>query len=65
MVERIGDMPAGTVGFRIAGDLEREDYTGLLVPALRDALAAGGGPRTLYLIEDLDEIEAPRSSSCG
>ena len=50
-------MPAGTVGFRIAGDLEREDYTGLLVPALRDALAAGGGLRTLYLIEDLDEIE--------
>jgi hypothetical protein len=50
------DMPPGTVGFRVAGEVEREDYDRVLVPDLRAALAAGR-LRTLYLIEDLDEIE--------
>jgi SpoIIAA-like len=57
MIERLADMPAGTVGFRVAGDVEREDYEDVLVPELRRALEAGGGLRTLYVIEDLDEIE--------
>jgi hypothetical protein len=57
MIERITEMPAGTVGFRVAGEVERDDYTDVLVPELRRALDAGGGLRTLYLIEDLDEIE--------
>jgi hypothetical protein len=57
MIERLADMPAGTVGFRVAGDVEREDYENVLVPELRRALEAGGGLRTLYVIEDLDEIE--------
>jgi hypothetical protein len=57
MIERIAEMPTGTVGFRVAGEVEREDYQDVLVPELRRALDAGGGLRTLYLIEDLDEIE--------
>jgi SpoIIAA-like len=57
MIERITEMPAGTVGFRVAGEVERDDYNDVLVPELRRALDAGGGLRTLYLIEDLDEIE--------
>jgi SpoIIAA-like len=57
MIERITEMPPGTVGFRVAGEVEREDYRDVLVPELRRALDAGGGLRTLYLIEDLDEIE--------
>ena len=57
MIERITEMPAGTVGFRVAEEVEREDYRDILVPELRRALDAGGGLRTLYLIEDLDEIE--------
>jgi hypothetical protein len=57
MIERISDMPAGTVGFRVAGDVESEDYANVLVPELHNALEAGGGLRTLYVIEDLDEIE--------
>jgi hypothetical protein len=52
------DMPPGTLGFRVAGEVEREDYDRVLVPELRAALEAGGGLRTLYLIEGLDEIEA-------
>jgi hypothetical protein len=58
MVEPLADMPAGTVGFRVAGEVEREDYDELLVPELHRALESDGGLRTLYVIEDLDEIEA-------
>jgi hypothetical protein len=57
MVERMSDMPEGTLGFRVAGDVERKDYDDVLVPELRRAIEAGGGLRTLYLLEDLDEIE--------
>jgi hypothetical protein len=57
MVERLEGMPDGTIGFRVDGDVEREDYTRLLVPELRRAVEAGGGLRTLYLIEDLDDME--------
>jgi hypothetical protein len=57
MVERLADMPPGTIGFRAAGEIEREDYDTVLAPELRRALDAGGGLRTLYVIEDLDEIE--------
>ena len=57
MVERLRDMPPGTVGFRATGEIEREDYDEVLRPELRRALEAGGGLRTLYVIEDLDEIE--------
>jgi hypothetical protein len=58
MVEQLDGMPSGTVGFRIDGDVEREDYTEVLVPALRAAAESGHGLRMLYLIEDIDEIEA-------
>jgi hypothetical protein len=57
MIERLRDMPAGTLGFRAAGEIESEDYEEVLAPELRRALEAGGGLRTLYVIEDLDEIE--------
>lgn len=57
MVERLPDMPPGTIGFRAAGEIEREDYDEVLTPELQRALEAGGGLRTLYVIEDLDEVE--------
>jgi hypothetical protein len=57
MIEKLQDMPAGTIGFRAAGRIEREDYDDVLTPELRRAIEAGGGLRTLYVIEDLDEIE--------
>src|SRR5262249_49562952 len=49
MVERLTDMPEGTLGFRVAGDGERKDYDDVLVPELRRAIDGGGGLRTLYL----------------
>ena len=57
MIERLPDMPPGTLGFRAKGDIEREDYDRVLTPALSGALRDGGELRTLYVIEDLDEIE--------
>lgn len=57
MVERLAGMPPGTIGFRARGEIERADYDEVLVPELRRALERGGGLRTLYVIEDLDEIE--------
>jgi hypothetical protein len=57
MVEPLADMPAGTLGFRASGEIEREDYERVLGPALRAAVEAGGPLRTLYVIEDLEEIE--------
>jgi SpoIIAA-like len=57
MVERLRDMPPGTLGFRAQGQITREDYADVLVPELQTALEGGGRLRTLYVIEDLDEIE--------
>jgi hypothetical protein len=46
MIERITEMPAGTVGFRVAGEVERDDYTDVLVPdcAGRSTPAVACGP---------------------
>jgi stage II sporulation SpoAA-like protein len=41
VVERIEDMPAGTVGFRSSGELTDEDFRTQLAPALHQAAAAG------------------------
>jgi hypothetical protein len=57
MIERLTDMPAGTIGFRVAGEVEREDYEKVLTPDLQAALEGDGKLRTLYLIEHLDELE--------
>jgi SpoIIAA-like len=56
MIERLADMPPGTVGFRVTGEVEREDYDNVLTPDLKRALESGP-LRTLYVIETLDEIE--------
>jgi len=53
VIEAIPDMPAGTLGFRISGELHRSDYTGTLEPALKGVVDAGGRLRTLYLVESL------------
>jgi hypothetical protein len=50
-------MPEGTIGFRVHGDVTKEDYTETLRPALESAIDSKQGIRSLYLIEDLDEIE--------
>jgi hypothetical protein len=57
MIEPLDDMPAGTLGFRVAGEIERSDYTDVLVPMLRKEIEAGNPLRTLYVVDRLDEME--------
>ena len=57
MILRLHDMPAGALGFRATGKITREDYADVLVPELNKAVEGGGKLRTLYVIDDLDEIE--------
>jgi SpoIIAA-like len=41
VIERIEDMPAGTVGFLLHDKLTDEDYGDVLAPGLREAAATG------------------------
>jgi hypothetical protein len=56
MVEKIEDMPAGTIGFRASGKLTVEDYREVLVPSLKAAVDAGE-VRMLFVLSDFDELE--------
>ncbi|MDO8185668.1 STAS/SEC14 domain-containing protein [Conexibacter sp. JD483] len=51
MIERIEDMPPGTVGLRASGTLSKSDYTDVLEPALRDGVASGE-LRLVFLLTD-------------
>jgi hypothetical protein len=59
MVEKIDDMPAGTIGFRASGKLTSDDYRDVLVPTLREAVDAGQ-VRMLFVLSDFEELE-PRA----
>ena len=50
MVEEIPGMPPAALGFRISGDLTREDYLEVLLPPLHEAVDAGRRLRVLYAI---------------
>jgi hypothetical protein len=49
MVEALTDMPVGTLGFRLGGRVDAEDYRDLLIPALRGAVESGS-VRALFVI---------------
>ena len=57
MIERLEDMPPGTIGFRVKGEVEREDYDDVLTPGLKSVLDAGEKLRALYVIEEVEEME--------
>jgi hypothetical protein len=57
VIEPLADTPPGVLGFRVAGDIQREDYDEVLTPALKQALDSGEGLRTLYLIESLTKMD--------
>jgi hypothetical protein len=57
MIEKIGEMPAGTIGFKASGKLRRDDYRDVLEPALREA-AESGEIRMLFELSDFDGVEA-------
>jgi hypothetical protein len=56
MIERIEEMPAGTIGFRAAGRLTREDYRKVLEPVLHEA-AESGEIRMLFTLTAFEGLE--------
>jgi hypothetical protein len=56
MIERIDDMPPGTIGFRAKGKLTRDDYRNILEPVLREA-AESGEIRMLFAITAFEGLE--------
>jgi hypothetical protein len=57
MIERIDEMPAGTIGLRASGKLSKADYTEVLEPALREGVDSGD-LRLLFVLTDFDGLEA-------
>jgi hypothetical protein len=49
MIERLDDMPPGTIGFRATAHVSRDDYREVLLPPLR-AAARAGEVRMLFAI---------------
>jgi hypothetical protein len=56
MVERMDDMPDGVIGLRSSGKLTKEDYTGVLEPALKEAMDSGEA-RVVFVLTDFDGLE--------
>ncbi len=56
MVERIDDMPKGTIGFHASGKVTRDDYRQVLEPVLRDAVKSGE-VRMLYIADGEFEMD--------
>ena len=51
MIKELNDLPAGVVGFEVAGTLKAEDYRDVILPALERA-AAGGEVRFVIVIPE-------------
>jgi hypothetical protein len=57
MIERIEEMPAGTIGLRASGKLTKDDYVGVLEPALKEGVESGE-LRLLFALPDFDGLAA-------
>ena len=53
MLTKIGDLPAGVIGFEVAGKLRAEDYRDTLQPELGKA-AANGEVRVVIVIPEFE-----------
>jgi SpoIIAA-like len=58
VVEEIGDMPDGTIGFRPVGPVTRADWDEILLPAIREAHEEG----IRLLLEIPDHLDRERAS---
>jgi hypothetical protein len=57
MVDRLADMPPGTIGFRASGELTREDYVETLLPPLQEAVERDESVRLLFQLgPDLEKF---------
>jgi stage II sporulation SpoAA-like protein len=50
MLRQVHDMPAGTIGFEAAGEVEDDDWEHAVEPVLRQEIAAGRKIRLLYVL---------------
>jgi hypothetical protein len=57
VIERIEEMPAGTIGLSASGKLTREDYQQVLEPALEEGVRSGE-VRLLFAIADFEGLAA-------
>jgi len=57
MIERIEEMPPGTIGLRASGKLTKEDYVEVLEPALKEGVQSGE-LRLVFALPDFDGLEA-------
>ena len=56
MVERMDDVPAWVIGLRASGKLTKADYTGVLEPALKEAMDSGQA-RVVFVLTDFDGLD--------
>ncbi len=50
MIETLANMPDGTFGFRVRGDITQDDFTDVVLPPLREALADGEQLRVVVAV---------------
>ncbi len=58
MIERIDDMPEGTIGFRAAGRVTRDEYRQTLEPAMRAAAEASEVRMLFVVTAEFERFEA-------
>jgi len=63
MLRRIDDMPAGTVGFEAAGEVDDDDWEEVVEPVLRSEIASGRKLRLLYVLGGAREIDGDTMSA--
>jgi hypothetical protein len=55
MIERLDQLPAGVIGLRASGKLTKDDYTGVLEPALKEATDSGEA-RVVFVLTDFEGL---------
>jgi hypothetical protein len=58
MIRLLDDMPPGVLGLEAVGDVEKDDYESVVVPAVNRAVAEHGKVRVVYVLgPEFDEYE--------
>lgn len=64
MLQRMTDVPAGTIGFEAIGEVEDDDWEQAVEPVLRRAIAEGQKIRLLYLFgTQAEDVEGDAMSA--
>jgi hypothetical protein len=56
VIQRIDEMPAGTIGLEASGKLSRDDYRQVLEPALQEGIESGE-LRLVFVLTDFGGLE--------